>query len=94
MLASYVSDSEAKVEKIHVPLVGLGTYNAFKDPNAVAAVVKEAIVLGYRHFDLAKMVNTSSKYILFCVSPPLLLFISTRMKQNAVPQSTKPSWKD
>lgn len=61
MLASYVSDSEAKVEKIHVPLVGLGTYNAFKDPNAVAAVVKEAIVLGYRHFDLAKMYENEAE---------------------------------
>lgn len=37
------------------PLVGLGTFNNFQEPEKVADAVRVAIRAGYRHFDLASL---------------------------------------
>jgi diketogulonate reductase-like aldo/keto reductase/3-dehydroquinate synthetase len=43
------------------PLVGLGTYNDFKDADKVAAAVRAAIREGYRHFDCAALYGNQSE---------------------------------
>eukprot|EP00304_Pavlova_gyrans_P003995 CAMPEP_0206040326 /NCGR_PEP_ID=MMETSP1466-20131121/5310_1 /ASSEMBLY_ACC=CAM_ASM_001126 /TAXON_ID=44452 /ORGANISM="Pavlova gyrans, Strain CCMP608" /LENGTH=465 /DNA_ID=CAMNT_0053414999 /DNA_START=81 /DNA_END=1474 /DNA_ORIENTATION=+ len=40
---------------IQPPMIGFGTFNSFQDDEKVAEAVREAIRIGYRHFDCAHM---------------------------------------
>ncbi|EDQ90080.1 uncharacterized protein MONBRDRAFT_20622, partial [Monosiga brevicollis MX1] len=73
-------------ESSHVPLVGFGTFNEFRDNDKVAAAVKHAIKVGYRHFDCAKLYGNEleiGKAINECIDEGLVkreeLFIVTKL---------------